>query len=68
MKDFKEDAWWFGRKYPSPDHKLDFWKLNSKGFKELNDSGNRENFIAEIAKEIDTDIKAFQKKSKEIKK
>jgi hypothetical protein len=66
MKNFKSEDWWFDRKYPSPDYRLDFLKLDSKGFDELKNPRKRENFITEIAEEIDTYIKEFQKKAREI--
>ncbi|HOI26174.1 MAG TPA: hypothetical protein PLN63_01415 [Paludibacteraceae bacterium] len=60
---FSSSAWWFGYKYPSNELDLDFWRMNSNGFKELNDSRKRDAFMDKIANEIDYYINEFLKKS-----
>jgi hypothetical protein len=57
---FKCRDWWYGEK-SSDRYDLDFWKLNSKEFERLNNTRQREQLIADIAKEIDDYIKKFIK-------
>ena len=59
---FKEDNWWFGRKYPDR-YDLDFWNLRSPEFKRLEHPRQREQLLADIAEEIDMYIKKFIQKA-----
>jgi len=55
---FKQTDWWYGFKY-SDRNRLDFWSLDSQAFERLKNPLQREQFIAEIAEEMDIYIKKF---------
>ena len=57
---FKETQWWYGWRC-SANYDLDFWNLNSEGFKQLNNSRMRATYIGHIADEIDAFAKNFIK-------
>ena len=61
----KENVWWWGWKFPSPELDLDFWKLDSPGFKLLRHPKRREQLLSAIAEEMDRYIQEFKKIAEE---
>lgn len=58
MVGFIKTPWWYGWRH-SASYDLDFWNLNSEGFKQLNNSRMRATYIGHIAEEIDAFAKNF---------
>lgn len=62
---FTSSAYWYGWKY-SDRFRLDFWRLEGEGFKEIINEKRKAKFIEGLADEIDMYIKSFLNESKEL--
>ncbi|MDO5104901.1 hypothetical protein [Capnocytophaga sp.] len=55
-----KSPWWFGWRYPTEQHDLDFYTFQSKAFERLKNPRKRETFVRNIVDEMEIYIKKFQ--------